>query len=134
MNAIQREIKFNIGERNFTAKFPNVGQMIDMESLKQALTSNRYGVMSASGVKSMYMVLDLVDAIAFFQVCVPSVGKYFDVKNYANLQLDEVRDIVETYLVQIKPWYDDLVKQLYSASGNGGNDIEQEENTQEESK
>jgi len=45
-----------------------------------------------------------------------------------------VRDIVETYLVQIKPWYDDLVKQLYSASGNGGNDIEQEENTQEESK
>jgi len=134
MNAIQREIKFNIGEKNFTSKFPNVGQMIDMESLKQALTSNRYGTMSASGVKSMYMALDLVDAIAFFQVCVPSVGKYFDIKNYANLQLDEVKNIVQAYLLQIKPWFDDLVKQLYSASGNDENDIESEKNTQEGNK
>jgi ABC-type enterochelin transport system permease subunit len=127
MDAIQREIKFNIGERNFIAKFPNVGQMIDMESLKQALTNNRYGTMSASGVKSMYMVLDLVDAIAFFQVCVPSVGKYFDIKNYANLQLDEVKDIVQSYLLQIKPWFDVLVKQLYSTFDNGGNNIESQE-------
>ena len=133
MNAIQREIKFNIGEKNFTAKFPNVGQMIDMESLKQALTSNRYGTMSASGVKSMYMVLDLVDSIAFFQVCVPSVGKYFDIKNYANLQLDEVKDIVQAYLLQIKPWFDDLVKQLYSVSENDENNVESEE-SQEGSK
>lgn len=134
MNAIQREIKFNIGEKNFIAKFPNVGQMIDIESLKQALTSNRYGVMSASGVKSMYMVLDLVDAIAFFQVCVPSVGKFFDIKNYANLQLDEIRDIVEAYILQIKPWFDDLVNQLYLMSENSGNNIEQEGNAEGESK
>lgn len=134
MNAIQREIKFNIGEKNFTAKFPNVGQMIDIESLKQALTSNRYGTMSASGVKSMYIALDLVDAVAFFQVCVPTVSKHFDIKNYANLQLDEVRDIVQAYLLQIKPWFDDLVKQLYLESGNGGNDAKQESDAQEESK
>ena len=33
--------KFKIGQKEFVAKFPNVGQMLDMESLKQALTNNR---------------------------------------------------------------------------------------------
>jgi len=118
MNSIQREIKFEIGKRNFVAKFPNVGQIIDMESLKQALTNNRYGTMSASGIKSMYMALDLVDAIAFYQVCVPAVGKYFDIKNFADIELDQAKDLVDAYLTQIKPWYDTLLSQLYSASEN----------------
>lgn len=118
MNSIQREIQFKIGERNFFAKFPNVGQIIDMESLKQALTNNRYGTMSASGIKSMYMALDLVDAIAFYQVCVPAVSKYFDIKNYANLELDQIKDLVDAYLNQIKPWYDELLAQLYKLSEN----------------
>lgn len=118
MDLIQRTVSFELDGKRFTATFPNVGQMIDMESLKQALTSNRYGVMSASGVQSMYMVLDLVDAMAFFQVCVPMVGKYFDITNYANLQIDEIKKIVEAYVGEIKPWYDNLMKQLYFASGN----------------
>lgn len=49
---IERQKKFSIGEKTFTAQFPNVGQLIDLESLKQALTNNRYGVMAASGVAS----------------------------------------------------------------------------------
>ena len=51
---IQRVKKFNIGEKSFTVSFPNVGQIIDVESLKQALTGGRYGVMASSGVASMY--------------------------------------------------------------------------------
>ncbi len=72
--------------------------------------------MSASGIKSMYMALDLVDAIAFYQVCVPAVSKYFDIKNYANLELDQIKDLVDAYLNQIKPWYDALLMQLYTLS------------------
>ena len=45
---IEREKKFKVGERTFVVKFPNVGQIIDMESLKQALTNNRYGQMAAN--------------------------------------------------------------------------------------
>jgi len=134
MNEIKREISFKIGEKSFIAKFPSVGQIIDQESLKQALTSNRYGTMSASGVKTMYRALDLVDAIAFFQICVPSVNKFFDIKNYTNLQIDEIKDIVESYLKEIKPWYDEITEQLYSASKNGGDNIDQENDTQEGSK
>ena len=120
---IEREKKFNIGEKSFTVKFPNVGQMIDIESLKQALTSNRYGVMVSSGVKSMYLALDIVDTIAFFQVCIPSLGKFYNITNFANVQYDEIKDMVDTYINQIKPWYDEVLKELYS----NGNETDKRE-------
>lgn len=122
IEVIQREIKFNIGKKTFNVKYPNVGQIIDMESLKQALTGNRYGIMAGSGLKSTYMILDLVDAIVFYQICVPSVGKYLNVENYANLQLDETTELVDAFQKQIKPWFEKLTSQLYSASEVRGDD------------
>lgn len=110
---LQRQKKFNIGEKAFTAKFPNVGQIIDIESLKQAFTSNRYGQMAASGVASMYYALDLVDAISFYQIVVPEVAKYYDIRNFASLQIDDkLKLLVEAYQQQIKPWFDETLNEL----------------------
>lgn len=109
---IERKKKFSIGEKTFTVDFPNVGQLIDLESLKQALTSNKYGVMAQSGIRSMYYALDIVDTIAFFQVCVPSVSKYYDIKNYTTLPPDKVNELMEVYLKEIKPWFDSIMNEL----------------------
>ena len=106
---IERQKKFSIGEKSFTANFPNVGQLIDLESLKQALTSNRYGVMASSGVASMYYALDMVDAIAFLQVCVPSVAKYYDIKNYTALSPEDIKELMEAYQKELKPWFDKVM-------------------------
>jgi len=89
---MERQKTFKIGERQFVAKFPNVGQIIDLESFKQALTNNRYGQMAMSGIASMYFALDLVDAIAFYSVIVPEVGKYFDISNFAAIPLDKAKE------------------------------------------
>ena len=109
---IEREKKFKVGERTFVVKFPNVGQIIDMESLKQALTNNRYGQMAASAVVSMYYALDLVDTIAFFQVCVPDAKKYFDVDDFTALSPERMDGFLEAYRNEIKPWYDNTMKEL----------------------
>ena len=109
---LQRQKKFKIGEKVFVANFPNIGQIIDLESLKQALTSNRYGQMAASGIASMYYALDLVDAIAFYQIVVPEVAKYYDIRNYASLSVDKSKDLVDAYQQQIKPWFDKTLNQL----------------------
>lgn len=116
--AIERIKRFKIGEKEFTAKFPNVGQIIDLESFKQALTSNRYGQMAASGVSSMYNALDIVDAIAFYQIVTPEVGKYYDIKNYATLQLDKISALIKAYNEQIRPWYDDTMNELKGINKN----------------
>lgn len=113
---VNREIKFALKGRTFTAKFPNVGQIIDMESLKQALTNGRYGEMAKSGVASMFYALDLVDAIAFIQVCVPAASAYFDVRNYSELNIDESNDILEAYTKTIRPWYTEVFNELRKVS------------------
>ena len=95
---LQRQKKFTIGEKTFIANFPNIGQIIDLESLKQAITSNRYGQMAASGIASMYYALDLVDAIAFYQIVVPDQHMYRQVGNSiaVNVLKEVVSQISET--------------------------------------
>ena len=116
--------KFKIGEKEFIAKFPNVGQMLDMESLKQALTNNRYGVMAASGIRSMYKALDTVDAIAFLQVCVPDVAKYFNIESYIALSQDKIKVYVDAYNTDIKPWFDKLMQELENPMSDGDGNFE----------
>lgn len=113
---IERSIKFTIGKKSFIAEFPNVGQIIDIESLKQALTSNKYGQMAVSGIQSQYFALDIVDAIAFYQICVPSVAQYYDISNYANISLDKATELINAYQKQIRPWYERVMKELRSVA------------------
>lgn len=114
--AIVREKKITIGSRNFIIKFPNVGQLIDLESLKLALTNNRYGNMAASGIASMYDALDMVDAIAFYTIVVPEVAKYYNIENFSTTQIDNVSELIKVYLQDIKPWFNDTMKELKNVS------------------
>lgn len=126
---IEREKKITIGEKTFIVSFPNVGQIIMLESTKQALTDNRYGQMAASGVASMYYALDLVDTVAFFQVCGTEVLKYFDIRNAASVSPDKLEMFVKTYAEQVKPWLDATFTAL-----RGLGDVKKAEDEQPEGK
>lgn len=109
---LERTKKFSIDGKSFTANFPNIGQIIDMESLKQALTGNRYGAMASSGITSAYEALDIVDTIAFLQICVPEVSRHYDIRNYADLPADKMNKFLEAYRKEIRPWYENVMKEL----------------------
>lgn len=94
-------------------KFPNVGQLLDMESMKQSLTSNRYGTMATSGVKSMYFALDLVDAIVFIQVLCPKVKRMLEIDNYTLMSPLAAKELIKFYKEEILPWYSEVSKELY---------------------
>ena len=119
--------KFTIGKKEFTAKFPNVGQIIDIDSMKQALSSNRYSSMVASGLASAYHALDLIDAITFYSVVVPEVGKYFDIQNYAELDLAEAQDLVKAFKKQIQPWYVETMSEIRGVAKQSLEDAKQTE-------
>ena len=102
---IERSKKITIGKKSFVVEFPNVGQILDIESMKQALTNNRYGIMAKSDIKSMYYALDVVDAVSFLTVVAPEVGKYFNVGNYLSLSPEKVQEFVDVYQKDIYPWY-----------------------------
>ena len=109
---IERKKKITIGKKSFVVDFPNVGQMIDIESLRCALSNNRYGSMIASGVVSMYDALDLIDAIAFYQICAPEVGKFYNIENYTALQLEDIAKLMKAYRKDIKPWYNKVMEEI----------------------
>jgi len=97
-------------------KFPNVGQLLDMESMKLALTNNRYGSMSASGIKSMYLALDLVDAIVFIQVLCPKVKRMLELEDYTKMDPLDAKELIGFYKQQLLPWYESVSKELYLSS------------------
>lgn len=109
---IERSKKITIGKKSFVVEFPNVGQILDIESMKQALTNNRYGIMAKSDIKSMYYALDVVDAVSFLTVVAPEVGKYFNVGNYLSLSPEKVQEFVDVYQKDIYPWYAKTLEEL----------------------
>ena len=109
---IERSKKITIGKKSFVVEFPNVGQILDIESMKQALTNNRYGIMAKSDIKSMYYALDVVDAVSFLTVVAPEVGKYFNVGNYLPLSPEKVQEFVDVYQKDIYPWYAQTLEEL----------------------
>lgn len=119
---IEREITFSYNDKKFQVKFPNVGQLIDIESLKNALTGGKYGSFAASGVKSMYFILDIVDTIAFLTVMCPKLKNFIteeeDGIDYTQMKPETVKTLVTVYKEQILPWYSNIMGQLYSSATN----------------
>ena len=119
---IEREITVEYNGKKFQVKFPNVGQMIDIESLKNGLTGGKYGSFAASGVKSMYFILDMVDTIAFLTVMCPKLKNFIteeeDGIDYTQMKPETVKTLVTVYKEQILPWYSKIMGQLYSSATN----------------
>ena len=117
---IEREITVEYNGKKFQVKFPNVGQMIDIESLKNSLTMGKYGQFAASGVKSMYFILDVVDTIAFMTVMCPKLKNFLtdedSDKDYTQMKPETVKELVMVYKKQILPWYSNILKFLYNTN------------------
>lgn len=120
MVSLERQKTFSFLGEKITVNFPNVGQMIDMESLKQSITGNKYGAMSASGVKSMFYALDMVDALSFFEIMYPKIKKILGVKSFTEMNPEDMKPLVEAYKEHIMPWYNKLLQDLYRIEENAG--------------
>lgn len=133
---IDREIVVNYNEKKFQIKFPNVGQMIDIESLKNALTGGKYGSFAASGIKSMYFILDIVDTIAFLSVMCPRLKNFITEEDgekldYTQMKPETVKTLINVYKNQILPWYSKWLEQLYSTANESVEQSQQRTETED---
>lgn len=117
---IEREIAITYNDKKFIVKFPNVGQLMDIESLKMALTGGKYGTFAASGIKSMYFVLDMVDAISFFSVMCPRLKNFITQEDvdvdYTQMKPESVKPLVDIYKKDVMPWYNKIMTNLYTST------------------
>ena len=117
---IEREIAITYNDKKFIIKFPNVGQLMDIEALKMALTGGKYGTFAASGIKSMYFVLDMVDAIAFFSVMCPRLKNFITEEDtdvdYIQMNPQSIKPLVDIYKKEVMPWYNKMMSELYAST------------------
>lgn len=94
-----------------TVQFPNVGQHMDIEAMKQSLTNGKYGEMVRAGVKTSDRNLDLVDAISTFSVLLPKIKDRFS-GSLLSIEIKAGLELAKSYTEQYVPWYNNIMNQL----------------------
>lgn len=102
-----------LGQEEIVA-FPNVGQTLNIESLKSALTNGTYGDLVRMNTIDANFALDLTDAIATFSILIPNFNTKINVKSYTELDIVSAKKIVKTYKKEFFPWYNEIMTELKS--------------------
>jgi hypothetical protein len=115
---MERSIKLNDVLKDgdsFVVDFPNVGQIMEIDSLKLALSNNKYSDMVRSGLKSMDATLDLIDTVAVFSILIPEFKRSLSLEDKTILELNpfDFAKQVKVYKKQFFPWYGKLMDEFF---------------------
>lgn len=120
---MERQIVIEFNGKKFNINFPNVGQIIAIETMKNSLAggSGQYSAMAMSGVKSMYFALDIIDTISFFSVMCPRIKNFLSTEedttnmDYLHMKPETIKPLVNLYRKKITPWYTQIMQEINSA-------------------
>lgn len=110
------EIVLNIGENSYKLKFPDTGQLIDLEQAKSRLNPPRNQTTSA------IWAYNLAIAIETFSILIPDLQKDMNVKDFYKLSAQESSELVKVYVKVFKPWYDawmEIISDIFDDAENG---------------
>jgi hypothetical protein len=109
--SIEITIKQNNIENKYVVNFPNVGQVIDIETRKSLYSQNQYGKMAQAGIVTQGMALDMIDMIATFGILIPQLEKDMRVK-FTELNAIDAKGLMSAYKKQFLPWYNQWLNVL----------------------
>jgi hypothetical protein len=101
-----------VNKKQYQVPFPNVGQLMDIEGRKMALSNGTYGLLVAAKSIQSNKALDLIDALATFSVLVPELAKDLEVEVYTEMDILTGLLVSKAYTEQFFPWYDGLMKEI----------------------
>lgn len=102
---IQTSIEIKIGDKNYTINYPTVGQTIDIENLKLALSGGLYGQLLNSNHATGVELLNLIDGVAYFSVLAPSFKTDFTADKFTEMDIFKQKKIVLAFVKKFWPWF-----------------------------
>lgn len=102
-----RELSFTVGENTYKVKYPNNGQLIQIQSLKHSLTGNQYNSISEGRELSDQLAKYSADRDAFLITCCPQMRKDLKVATFAELEAEDSSKLLTVYIKTILPWLND---------------------------
>mgnify|MGYP000635614151 CR=1 FL=1 len=109
----QKSLQFSINGTTFEIQFPNNEQYLRIQNKKLLLSPN-YDALSYIGAEGEW-AHNLVDVEAHLSVLCPDFIKSLS-KKFGELSLIEGRELVEAYSEQFRPWYNEWMNFIFSAS------------------
>lgn len=113
--------------KDYTIKFPNVGQFMDIESFKIAYTNGKYVDMALSVLNIHILNLDIADAISYFAILIPDLKKDLKIENWRDIDMVLAKELSEIYKSQFIPWYKPILDDLYGFDKKENKDDKQTE-------
>lgn len=100
-------------KNSYEVSYPTVGQMIDIEATKLALSKGKYTEMiMAGGLAWMTRALDCVDMLSYFSVMCPKIIQDAKV-DLSNLDLmDAHKGLMQAYKDKFVPWWNDYSEMI----------------------
>lgn len=84
---LSNKTKVKIGEKNYEFGYPNVGQILNIETSKMTLSGGIYGELVKSQHKTAVELLNLIDGVSYFSILNPEFGKDFDIVNFTEMEV-----------------------------------------------
>lgn len=110
---LAKTVKVSLNGKDYIVGMPNVGQQMEIESLKMSLTNNNYGEMAKSGLRTHQYNLDLVDGLSYFSILIKDFRKDMKVESLMDMDAFLGKHVVQAFRKQFNPWYKAFVEELH---------------------
>lgn len=109
---LEKEVKFSVKGRDYTVKYPTVGQYYQIEAMKQSLSRGMYNSMVTSPAYTAQHALDMIDIEATLAILLPDFVKDLKVKNFSDLDIRDYKAIRDEYIAKIQPYFKEIADLL----------------------
>jgi hypothetical protein len=111
-----KSVSISIKSNTYQLNFPNTGQYIDIQCLKNKITSDNYNLLTNSNDSYVAYATLLVDMIAHFNILIPDLKKDLNVQSILGLDMLESKELLDCYTTQYLPFFNDWMKIITTQS------------------
>lgn len=134
MEESQKLLDFtNINGKKYIVKFPNVGQIMDIEDFKMTLSRGKYVELALSPLKIHVFQCDLIDAMSYFTVLSKDIKEDFNLNNVRDVDLKIGKGLIDIYKEQFIPWFAPIMNELTTFMDESKNEENEDSNEENQS-
>lgn len=97
--------------QNYTLKYPNVGQYIDIKVLETKLAQGMVSQLVSATPAHLDAYL-FITTYAHLSVLCPELMSTLKVNSLLDLSIDDFEELSEIYLKEIQPWLDSIKNEM----------------------
>lgn len=105
METPNEKLKITIQKNEYEISFPNNGQLIDIETKKQSLSSGMMDSLLLGKTTSSNMAWMTISMIATFSILIPDLIKSLRVDSLLELTPIQSKEMVKVYMSEFLVWY-----------------------------